>query len=620
MAEKITVAELLVKIGVDSKKAEAAAKRLKDSLEEVGDAGETADEGVTKAEKSLQRFAAVGRGAEKVASSLSKIMLGVVGVVGGLGKSVLGTGIEFERLGKQLETATGSAEAAEQALSFIREFAATTPFQVQEITDAFVKLKNRGLDPSTETLTALGNTSSALGKTLDQTVEAALDAVVGEFERLRDFGIKASKQGDQVSFTFRGVTTTVKNTEKDILGVLTRIGNVDFADAMTDQMTTAGGLISNLKDTWATFLDQVANLGPLEEFKGLVSDLKNALGVRGDGLAKILADTLVKAIRSVRRILRGDFAGTIERAIKLISTLAENFDKLIGLFTGAKIVSAFASAAQGLSSLGIAATGALGPIGAIAGALAALIPIALDVGDKLGDVFGRVPGAGRVKTRGVRKSVDLQRAGLGDEGAAVSAELRQVEAQLRATQGAPSAVTGGKGILGGPGAPGMSRASLEAKRASLQQRLAQLQGEAARIVQEREREAASIIDAQGAALSQLLAETEARAAARPSRPKRKGGRGKARKRTPTSPVTVSEFFGAAARGDLGPIAARTPSTKDIEPTVAVDITNFNFQIDQEINSTADAKEVADNAVAAIKREFRTRLDRAGRALAGGQVA
>lgn len=47
-------------------------------------------------------------------------------------------------------------------------------------------------------------------------VEAVADATVGEFERLKSFGIKANTLTDDVKFTFAGVTTTVKKNAADI--------------------------------------------------------------------------------------------------------------------------------------------------------------------------------------------------------------------------------------------------------------------------------------------------------------------------------------------------------------------------------------------------------------------
>src|SRR5256885_12640155 len=89
-----------------------------------------------------------------------------------------------------------------------------------------------------------------MGKSLMQMIEAVADAATGEFERLKEFGIKASKQGDMVAFTFQGVTTRVKNSAKDITDYLENIGNTAFGGAMEQRAKTLDGAIAALGDSW----------------------------------------------------------------------------------------------------------------------------------------------------------------------------------------------------------------------------------------------------------------------------------------------------------------------------------------------------------------------------------
>jgi phage tail tape-measure protein len=212
----ITVAELLVEIGVDAKAAEKAADGLTKKLKNTEGAAGGAAKGVGKTTKEIDKLGKTSERAGKLAGGLAKVIKGVGVGIAALGTATLTTGATFEKLRAQLKTATGSAEGAEEALGFVREFAKNTPFQVEEITGAFIKLTNLGLAPSEEALTAYGDTASAMGKDLDQLIEAVADATTGEFERLKEFGIKAKSEGDNVSFTFRGVTTTVGKNAAEI--------------------------------------------------------------------------------------------------------------------------------------------------------------------------------------------------------------------------------------------------------------------------------------------------------------------------------------------------------------------------------------------------------------------
>lgn len=157
---------------------------------------------------------------------------------------------QFDVLNASLVTVTGSSGRAAIEFEWIKEFAATTPFDLAQVTNAFIKMKALGLDASMEALRSYGNTASAMGKDLNQMIEAVADAATGEFERLREFGIRASRQGDQVTFTFQGISKTIRNSSQEITKYLNEIGNNQFAGAMSERAKTLDGALSNLGDTW----------------------------------------------------------------------------------------------------------------------------------------------------------------------------------------------------------------------------------------------------------------------------------------------------------------------------------------------------------------------------------
>lgn len=184
--------------------------------------------------------------------------IAVGAIVADLGSTIT----EFERLKGQLRTVTGSADNAAIAFQGLEAFAKNTPFALDQSVTAFTRLVALGLTPSERALMSYGNTASAMGKDLMQMVEAVADATSGEFERLKEFGIKASAQGDQVKFTFQGVTTSVANNAQAIEQYLMSIGETKFGDAMAAQMDSLPGALSNLKDEfdslWRTVGDEGA--------------------------------------------------------------------------------------------------------------------------------------------------------------------------------------------------------------------------------------------------------------------------------------------------------------------------------------------------------------------------
>lgn len=193
---------------------------------------------------------------------------------------------EFGQFNAQLVTLTGSQANADKVFAQLEAFATLTPYQLNEVVTAFAKLKARGLDPSEAALTSYGNTASGMSKSLDQMIEAVADATTGEFERLKEFGINARTEGDQIKFTFKGVSTVVEKEASAIEGYLRNLGDVEFAGGMQRQMEELGGKASNLGDTWDKLMRTIGDLGATEAMKG-------SLGGATTMLETINADLLI---------------------------------------------------------------------------------------------------------------------------------------------------------------------------------------------------------------------------------------------------------------------------------------------------------------------------------------
>lgn len=209
--------------------------------------------------------------------------------------SIFSANTTFERLSASLKTVTGSTKAAQEAFTLIEKFAINTPYQLNEIVEAFIRLKALGLDPSEEALTSYGNTASAFSKNMIDFVEAVADATVGEFERLKSFGIKANTLTDEVKFTFAGVTTTVKKNAADIEKYLRSLGDVNFAGAMDEQMKTMNGVLSNIEDSFEKIYRQIGQSGLNEALKSTFTQF-NELVESGGSAADTIGKTLATAV------------------------------------------------------------------------------------------------------------------------------------------------------------------------------------------------------------------------------------------------------------------------------------------------------------------------------------
>lgn len=273
--------------------------------------------GMVDAEKNIAAFAA--RAGALMAAAAAAVAVGM----GALAKSVISTSAEFEGYQATLETIEGSADKAKASLDWVAEFAKTTPYEIGDVTQAFVRLKAYGIDPLDGTLKAAGDAGSAMGVGLMSGVEAIADAITGENERLKAFGITASVAGDQVTYSWqengKAMSKTLKKNSVEIQKFLVDNFGRRFNDAMDKQSRTWDGMTSNLGDSWTDFQRRIGDAGFFDVAKGQLQRLMEFIGrldANGslDRWAKAISDSLSTAVTFV-----GDFAARIGRHIETIS-------------------------------------------------------------------------------------------------------------------------------------------------------------------------------------------------------------------------------------------------------------------------------------------------------------
>lgn len=232
--------------------------------------------------------------------------------------AAIGTARSFDKINASIKTATKGLE--NEAIPALKDFAKTTPFDLAQVSEAFVKLVNFGLTPSEQALRSYGNTSSALGKDLSQMVEAVADAVTGEFERLKEFGIKSKVEGDHVIFTFQGVKTSVKNNAADIEKYLISLGEVNFAGAMDDRAKTLDGALSNLGDSWNNLVLTITQNG----FSDFIAEQARRATEALDGISKYIESGIIQANIDVLKASFSGFGHDVEQSMNTLTQIIGN--------------------------------------------------------------------------------------------------------------------------------------------------------------------------------------------------------------------------------------------------------------------------------------------------------
>ena len=213
------------------------------------------------------KFQSAVNKSQKSVNNFSNNLKQVGGIIAGafaidklmeFGGAIIETTSTFQRFESVLTNTLGSTSEAQKALDRITEFASQTPFSVSELTDSFVRLANQGFKPTSDEMRKLGDIASSTGKEFVMLAEAIIDAQVGEFERLKEFGIRAEKQGDQVTFTFKNVKTQVDFTSDAIQNYILSLGDLEgVSGAMVGISKTLGGQISNLGDSFDTLKNEI---------------------------------------------------------------------------------------------------------------------------------------------------------------------------------------------------------------------------------------------------------------------------------------------------------------------------------------------------------------------------
>ena len=250
---------------------------------------------------------------------------------------------EFQKFEAVLTNSFGSTDKAKESMAMLADVASTTPFQLDAITDSYIKLVNQGFTPTRAEIIKMGDLASSTGKGFDQLVEATLDAQNGEFERLKEFGIKASVSGDQVTMIFKGQKTTIDNTAESMRAYLLSLGDMKgISGSMAAISQTMEGQVSNLKDSWTNALNEMGAdseevlSGMIGGAKTLVDNYDTVIGVIGTLItaygAQKAATMFVTAVDSAETAVK--YTAQANELSKLISVEQQARVSKLGLTQG----------------------------------------------------------------------------------------------------------------------------------------------------------------------------------------------------------------------------------------------------------------------------------------------
>lgn len=341
------------------------------------------------------RAAAATRDFEAATDSTGNTLSNVAGKAAALGGALLGlqqmrelatsvveTGSQFQNLEVRLENLLGGTTAATEAMAMLKDLAASTPFDVAGLSEAFVKLTSFGMKPTEAQMRSLADITANLG--------GGTEALSGVTLALGQAWTKTKLQGEEIlqlaergvpvwdalaRATGRTVPELQRMSEAGLLGrdviskLIDELGRMN-AGASDKLMQTYAGAVANAKDALAEFFDMIAKAGVLDwltdKIRGLLDEF-DRMKQSGEleQKAKEIADAFLQIATMVDTTARAlvDLAPVLEVAIKLFVALkvANAAQALWAMAAGARAAApavAAAGAASAVSAGQMAAAGA----------------------------------------------------------------------------------------------------------------------------------------------------------------------------------------------------------------------------------------------------------------------
>ncbi|MFM5537006.1 tape measure protein [Aeromonas veronii] len=245
------------------------------------------------------------------------------------------TADEMERLSVSLNSVEGSAAAGQQALSWLQEFNEKTPFQLNQITSAFIKAKNFGLDPYNGVLQAAADYTAKTAGTY-QDLEGVITALgqaytkgklqAEEMNQLNERSVPAA----QLLAREMGKTTdeiiamaSAGELGRSEIELLIKAMGEDAAGASAAMSQTFSGIWSNFQDQISKVELAVANAGIFDyiktELSSVTSQIKTAAADSSlAAWAREVSDGLKVGVAGLREFAQDlvEWRGAIALAVK----------------------------------------------------------------------------------------------------------------------------------------------------------------------------------------------------------------------------------------------------------------------------------------------------------------
>jgi tape measure domain-containing protein len=272
---------------------------------------------------------AISAGVARTAVNGLNAAMGAIGVGIGLATlvalaaDIFKTNMAMEQLRVQLISVTGSAAVAEQAFNDVLKVAKDTPQSVEQISKAYIMLKNFGIQPAMQVMEDLTNMTSKLGGSSDTLtgITLALGQAFGkgklqaqDANQMIERGVPVwdllSKVAGKNAIELNKMMDAGELT-RPVIEKLIRAMGEESIGASKNAMNTLAGQVNILGDAWHRFEDVLLN----DKSEGLIKSIIGNMSGMLDGLANMMDVTLQEKIshaqRKINMLNQNGFLGSL---------------------------------------------------------------------------------------------------------------------------------------------------------------------------------------------------------------------------------------------------------------------------------------------------------------------
>lgn len=313
-----------IAINVDGKKAEATLTKLQKDFKSLDVSMRDAGERANNVTQRLSNIKSAVFGMKSLIASAVTFAASFI-TAKKVTESFIDTASQFEQYSNRMSAFTTSLSQQNSEMARARDFAIAYRQEISKATETLLLMKNYGLEDGNEQLKIYANTAIGSGKSIEQFAEAMADALTGENERLKEFGVKASLMGQNIAYSWTDSTGKVRNivikNNKDIIdSTLMAIFNEKYVGQLESYKNSWKGVMQGISNSWVKFKLDLADEGLFQYFK-----------VLGETILESITGAYGGAKGSVRSFSNYVIDG-IKTTIKGVGILRDTFSLFGGVF------------------------------------------------------------------------------------------------------------------------------------------------------------------------------------------------------------------------------------------------------------------------------------------------